>query len=156
MRTCTKKGSNLTHLEPMTCPKILLEIPHCVAAQLEDDDLGIDSTASNPSCLRKFFPSESGAKSRRASIATRRRNRNRIHTLGWWCLCSHVVDARPACLPARAASPRGPGGTKEARRASANSYEPEWRRSAAAAIGASNGSTAQSPPSVRNRKAKKR
>jgi len=70
-----------------------------------------------------------------------------------------VVDARPACLPARAASPHGPGGTKEARRAGANSYEPEWRRSAAAAIGARNGSAAQSPPSkspcVWNRKARR-
>ena len=94
----------------------------------------------------------SGAKSRRASKATRRdeasaeaggargrqksarvrawrRNRNRFHTLpcgrgqsiGWWW-CSRAprgcrVPRLPACLPARAGSPRGPGGRKEARRA---------------------------------------
>ena len=43
---CNKKG-NLTHLEPMTDPKFLLEIPHCIARQL-DEDLGIDLMASDP------------------------------------------------------------------------------------------------------------
>jgi hypothetical protein len=43
-----KKGSKFTHLEPMIDSKFSLEIPYCVAAQLEDEDLGIDSMASDP------------------------------------------------------------------------------------------------------------
>jgi hypothetical protein len=48
MRICMKKDSKLAHLEPMIGSKFSLEIPHCVAAQLEDEDLRIDSTASDP------------------------------------------------------------------------------------------------------------